>query len=287
MAFINELTARWRGAGMTARIIAVNVALFLVIRLAAVVALVARGGADDVLRWVMVPPGLGQLVTEPWTLLTYMFCHYELLHLLCNMVWLYWFGTLMMMMCTPKQLFALYIYGGLAGAMLYTALCGLAPWLGGGGLIGASASILAIVVAVAVISPDFEVNLLLVGPVKLKWIAVATVVLLALGLSGDNLGGHAAHLGGILVGLAYGSAFRRGTDITRPFNRLLDRLFSFRFTAARQPRPSARRRQPASDAEEMADIDPILAKIKLSGYASLTAEERRRLFEASSRLKRD
>lgn len=293
---IDWIKSHWRDADVVMRLIAVNVAVFLLIRLAAIVLMFTRVNIDEVLQWVMVPPGTFAMLARPWTLISYMFCHYEVMHLLFNMLWLYWFGRMFTYIATPKQLFALYIYGGVAGAVLYAAMSVVAPWIGGGGLIGASAAIMAIVIATAVITPDVPVRMLFFGEVKLKWVAVVTVILFALGLTGDNAGGHAAHLGGVAMGAVYGVAFSRGRDLAQPFNRLADWLCSAVNRRGGGAIPRAKRyhyqpsdrRKPSTELSSTAtldDIDPILDKIKKSGYTSLTNEEKKKLFEASSRMK--
>lgn len=290
---IDWMKSKWGAADMVLRLIAVNVAIFLLIRAVAIVLMFTHANIDEMLRLVIVPPVLSEVLREPWTIVSYMFCHYDVFHVLFNMLWLYWFGRMFISIATPKQLFALYIYGGVAGAALYIGFCLISPWIGGGGLIGASAAIMAVVIATAVITPDVPVSLFFFGEVKLKWLAVVTVILFALGLTGNNAGGHAAHLGGVAMGVIYGVAFRRGHDLAKPFNRFLDSICSIVERRKWQPqakryhyKASERRNQASQTASAaMADIDPILDKIKKSGYASLTAEEKRRLFEASSRMK--
>lgn len=290
---IDWMRSRWRAADMVLRLVAVNVAVFLLIRAVAIVLMFTHANIDEALRWVMVPPTLQGAMREPWTIVSYMFCHYDVFHVLFNMLWLYWFGRMFISIATPKRLFALYIYGGVAGAALYVMFCLISPWIGGGGLIGASAAIMAVVIATAVITPDVPVSMLFFGEVKLKWLAVVTVILFALGLTGNNAGGHAAHLGGVAMGAIYGVAFRRGHDLAKPFNRFLDSIFSIACSRKWQPKAKryhykasdSRNRASQTASAAMADIDPILEKIKKSGYASLTADEKRRLFEASSRMK--
>ena len=218
------------------------------------------------------------LARAPWTVLTYMFAQYDVLHILFNMLWLYWFGTIMLYRCTPAQMLTLYLYGGLGGALLFLAAYNLLPLFAGstGMLIGSSASVMAIVTATAILMPDFGMRLLFIGDVKLKWIALATVALVLLGVSGANAGGEIAHVGGIIVGCVFGMMLKRGTDITRPVRRLFDRR------PARRPGP---RPAPTIGDDDRRDLDAILDKIKRSGYSALTPDERRRLFEVSRNIK--
>ncbi|MDE6418822.1 MAG: rhomboid family intramembrane serine protease [Duncaniella sp.] len=270
-----ETVRRWP---VTARLIAVNGVVFLVLRLAVIAGLFAgvRDVLPSVLSMVELPGSPMALARAPWTVITYMFAQYDILHLFFNMVWLWWFGSIFMFRCSGSQLFVLYLYGGLAGALLFIAACVCFPFVGAGAgrLIGSSAAVMAIVTATAVLMPDFGMRLLLFGEVKLKWIALVSILLVLIGVTGDNAGGEMAHVGGILVGLLFGMRLRHGQDITAPVRRLVsgrDR---------RQRRPVS----PSSTSSPQRELDEILDKIRRSGYSSLTADERRRLFDVSKKL---
>ena len=91
-------------------------------------------GRPVLLRWVELPSGLWLLLRRPWTLVTYMFVHYGLLHILFNMLWLYWLGRIFMEFFSPKQLAGLYLLGGWCGAALYLLVYNLLPHFAGTGL---------------------------------------------------------------------------------------------------------------------------------------------------------
>lgn len=292
--FIDDLLVRWKTGGILTRLIFVNIAVFLLLRIVAIVITLGGGNADTLwIQWFELPSNVVMLLHRPWTLLTYMFAQYGIFHLLFNILWLYWFGRFFMYVNTPKQLFGLYIYGGLGGALLYLAAFNTLPYFADydGLLIGSSASVLAIVVATAWRMPDFRVGLLFFGNVSLKWIAVVIVMLSLLNVSGENAGGNIAHVGGALTGAAYGYLINSGTDITSGFNKLLDRIICYwrRILSSHRIKTKPKFRQYENEngmtADEEASMDIILDKIKKSGYASLTDAERRRLFNASSKLK--
>ena len=280
MVAIDRIRAAFAAAPMPLKLIWINAAVFVALRLAVIVGLLF--GASDPMHAVRgaveLPSRLSMLARAPWTVLTYMFAQYDVLHILFNMLWLYWFGTIMLYRCTPAQMLTLYLYGGLGGALLFLAAYNLLPLFAGstGMLIGSSASVMAIVTATAILMPDFGMRLLFIGDVKLKWIALATVALVLLGVSGANAGGEIAHVGGIIVGCVFGMMLKRGTDITRPVRRLFDRR------PARRPGP---RPAPTIGDDDRRDLDAILDKIKRSGYSALTPDERRRLFEVSRNIK--
>ena len=289
MAIIDDIKRKYRQGTMLMRIIYINIGVFVLLHLVALVGILFNVAVDDAVSWVQLPSDLTRLLHSPWTIVTYMFAHYDLLHILFNMLWLYWMGRIFLEYFTPKRLSALYLLGGLGGAALYLLAMNLLPHFAGGNsfLIGASASVIAIVVGIAVWAPDYKIGLLFIGEVSLKWVAIITVGIDLLSIDTGNAGGHIAHLGGAAVGAIYATALRHGTDITRPVNATLDwlaSLFSRRDRGVGAPvgGKSFDPHQGAVDNEPTeAQIDAILDKIKRSGYTSLTDRERDILFRAS------
>lgn len=274
------------------RIITLNVAIFLILRLLGIIAMIGGWSIDSVVDRLAMPSDPSLLASRPWTAATYMVCHYDPFHLLFNMLALYWFAKLMTFRTSARSMVMLYIYGGLAGALFYFAGAQAFASIGGW-LLGASASVMAIVIAVAVMMPDYPMRFLFIGSVRMKWVALAAVVLFALGLVGNNAGAHVAHFGGIICGFIYGMSAIRGVDITRPVSRLSGKIAKFcksmfnRLSRTRRkgkfnPRP--RTDAPSAD-DDRRNLDEILDKIKHSGYTALTPEERRQLFEISRRIK--
>ncbi len=287
MNFIDKIFRKWATTDLLTKLIAINAAVFLTLGVAGIVASLSGGNINRMIDWLALPSDHIQLLRHPWTIVTYMFTQYDVWHILFNMLTLFWFGRLFCYHCTPRQLVALYIYGGLVGGAFYVAAAQLFSAIAGT-LVGASASVMAIVIAIAVLMPDHEIYMLLFGGVKLKWVAIGAVAIFAIGLVGQNAGGHVAHLGGIGAGLLFGLMMKRGTDITRPLNRLIDSTVSL----MKNIRPKRRKkisRKPNRQTEinneqySEARLDIILDKIKKSGYSSLTSDEKRFLFNASRR----
>lgn len=286
MGFIDDIKLRYRQGGMMLRLIYINVGLFLLLHLVAIIFWLFGGDTDNVLKWVEVPSRFSELLIRPWTLITYCFAHYDLLHILFNLLWLWWLGRIFLEFFTPKHLSGLYILGGIGGAALYVLAYNTLPALVGqhGYLIGASASVIAIVVAVAAYVPNYKINLLFLGEISLKWIAVTMVLMSVLGIGASNTGGDIAHVGGAIVGLLFTYFFKRGRDITRWINATLDALASMvRKKDAGVGSPvggktygDSRNTEPTE-----ADLDRVLDKIRRSGYASLNDNERDILFNAS------
>lgn len=301
------IKARFRLASMLMKIIYINIAVFILIRIAAIVGILFNIDTLSSQSFIAVPDSFALLADSPWTLITYMFAHYDVLHILFNMLWLYWFGKIFLFSSTPKQFTALYIYGGIAGALLFIVAFSCLPFFQGrtANLIGASASIMAIVVATAIRHHDYALNLLFIGSVSLKWIAIITIGIDLLSITDVNSGGHIAHIGGAIIGAIYAIALNRGIDITRPLNKSLDFIVSL-FSRRNRPKIKLRGKSKASkkpksnrntentssgnDDERISkadqeELDAILAKVKQSGYSGLTADEKRRLFNVSKRIK--
>ncbi len=299
MAAFTDLRYRLKSLSALWILVILNIAVFLLLRLLGIIAMIGGWDINSVVDELALPSLAEFVAQRPWTVLTYMFTHYAPFHILFNMLTLYWFGKLMLWRCSPRQLVWLYIYGGIAGALFY--LIGAQLFVSvGGWLLGASASVIAIVIATAMMMPDFRISFLFIGSVKLKWVAITAVLLFALGLVGDNAGAHIAHFGGIAMGCVFGFLLNKGIDITRPVNLLYERIVDFcrRVFATRKPqRQKARFRfrpkntdsrtasSSQSEADDRRNLDAILDKIKHSGYTALTADERRRLFEISRRVK--
>ncbi|MBQ9218209.1 MAG: rhomboid family intramembrane serine protease [Muribaculaceae bacterium] len=287
MAIVDDIKRKYRQGTMLMRIIYINIGVFVLVHLVALVGVLINVPAQELVTWLQLPSALPRLSRQPWSVVTYMFTHYDLLHILFNMLWLYWLGRIFLEYFTPKRLSALYVLGGLGGAALYLLAMSLLPHFVGHNsfLTGASASVIAIVVAVAVWAPDYKIGLLFIGEVALKWVAIVTIGIDLLSVDAGNAGGHIAHLGGAAVGAIYATALRRGTDITRPINAALDWLASLlpqREPGVGQPVGGKAFTGGGGSAEPTeAQIDAILDKIKRSGYTSLTDRERDMLFRAS------
>ena len=192
---------------------------------------------------------------------------------------------------SEKQLVGLYIIGGLLAALVYVGAYNLFPYYASSlhqvRLLGASGSIMAIILATAFRSPDMELQLLFLGSIKLKYIAIFFVLTSLFGITSDNGGGELAHLGGALAGYLFFVSLRQGKDLTKAVSRILDSVFNLFGPRKLKIKPNPNRRNSTmSDAEynmnkvrKMAEIDRILDKIKTSGYESLSTEEKKRLFE--------
>lgn len=295
---------RFNCGNIVGKYIYVNVAVYIIVVFIAVFSLLfnAPSVGGCVARYVELPASLPRLLLAPWTLFTYMFLHLDLWHILWNMLALYAFGKIFLNFYSVRHFVGTYIMGGIFGGLFFVAAYNLfpyfAPQVGAATLVGASASVLAVVTASATRSPNYRVMLLFFGSVKLSTIAIATVLISFLMLAGSNAGGNFAHIGGAFAGWLIAYMLNRGHDITAIVNRPLDFLSTIfkkrhgrrkkaRFNFVRGEKSTSKRagdyaynaRKKANEAE----IDKILEKIKKGGYASLSETEKKRLFEASGK----
>jgi len=297
------------------QLIIINGIIFLILRITEVV-LALTGFIDATsgyhqlyLKLLGLPSDPGQLLFRPWTLIITFFTHYGFFHILFNMLFLYWFGRLVHDYLGNSRLVNLYVLGGLAGGLLYITIYNISPLfideVGRSSLIGASASVFAIVVAAATLMPDHQFHLLLLGPVKIKYIAIFYVGMSLLNSIGPNAGGEIAHLGGALIGFFYVKQLQKGVDLGSWIQSTLDFLKSFFVhpkvkvthrgkspksrtsgsSSRSGSKPHSHSHSPSNSHSisgiPQEEIDAILDKISEKGYESLTKEEKQKLFNAS------
>jgi membrane associated rhomboid family serine protease len=242
-------------------------------------------------KYMALPSSIEALATKPWTLITYMFLHEDFFHLLFNLIMLYFGGLLFNEYLGEKRLLWTYLAGGIVGAVFFLLAFNVFPVFESitsiAVAIGASASVLAIIIAAATYVPEYSIHLLFIGKVKLKYIAIIFVLIDLLSIPSGNPGGHIAHLGGAAWGFLYAMVLRtRGTDLYRFLN--LSSVAPYKKNKRSTKNASPKR--PMSDDEYNArkkksqeKIDKILDKISKSGYSSLTKEEKELLFKTSKK----
>jgi membrane associated rhomboid family serine protease len=302
MNMADEIKLSFRKGNILYRLIFINVAVFVLLGLIFVVLRLFTPGtslgdlrasySDAFLKYFMVPSVPGELLARPWTVITYMFTHFSFLHILFNMLMLFWFGRIFLQYLTGRQLLSTYLLGGLAGALFYILFVNGFPGLRehlGSSMLGASASIMAVVIAISFYVPDYTLYMLFIGPVRLKYIALAFIILDVLMIASYNAGGHIAHLGGAVYGYWFITRFRKGHDIGNWVNILLDKVaglfkprprlnVSYRKSSGRLSDEEYNRNKVA----EQKEVDRILDKIAQGGYESLTKKEKETLFKMSS-----
>jgi membrane associated rhomboid family serine protease len=298
---ITDIRRKFNTGSILIKYIYINAGIFLFIRLFLLITGLFLIKTEDVFEYLQTPSSPDLLLHRPWTLITYMFTHFDFLHILFNMLWLYTFGRIFLLFFTGRQLGGLYVLGGIAGALFFVVVYNVFPYFSADSensfLVGASASVMAIVFAVSFYQKDYRLNLLFLGRLKLIYLAIGALLIDILAITSENAGGHIAHIGGALFGILFAFQYGRGKDITNFINKMIDKtvnLFNrqpkFKVYTNKNYNSAHAHRHPETDDEyhrrknaETKEIDVILDKLKRSGYESLSSEEKKRLFNASKK----
>ncbi len=292
MSIADEIKQTFKSGSSLTRLIYINLAIFLIVNIVEIFYFILNRheSYSAFLLTFAVPADLHLLIRKPWTLITYMFLHKNFLHILFNLLWLYWFGRIFLEYLDGKKLVGVYLLGGLSGAFLYVLVYNIFPvffkQLELSYALGASAAVMAIVISISVYVPDYAVNLLFVGRVKIIYIALIGFLVTSVFDFSINTGGKIAHIGGALFGYLFTLQYRKGRDLTRGLNRFLSAFFGI---FKPKPKVTVTHRKSESDydfnkrkKEEQIEIDRILDKIAKSGYDSLTKQEKELLFRQSN-----
>jgi membrane associated rhomboid family serine protease len=299
MSFIDEIKYSLKGRNNFNILIYLNLIVFGIIIVFKILGFLSGADFFDIVPWLAVPADIDSLLSRPWTIITYMFTHSNFFHILFNLLVFFWFGKLFLQFLSQRQMLGVYILGGISGAIFYITAYNLIPAFSFDALfsvaLGASASVMAIVIAVATLVPNQEVYMLFFGKVKLKYLAIGIILIDLISIPIDNAGGHIAHLGGAFLGYIFVINYRKGTDITIWVSRLLygikeffkpskDMKITYRNKKKEKPnRTESDMEYNARKKAEQDEIDKILEKIAQSGYSSLSKSEKEKLFNMSNK----
>ncbi len=280
------------------RLLLINLVIYLIVSIVGLFA--SLFGFDDgnvlspLARILALPADLGSLVLKPWTIVTYMFLQEDFFHLLFNLIMLYFGGTIFREYLSEAKLFWTYFFGGIFGGLFFILAFNTLPIFTSVSdfsvALGASASVLAIIIAISTYVPDYTVHLFLFGKLKLKYLAIAFIAIDVLSIQADNPGGHIAHLGGALWGFIFAYSLKKGNDIYKVFYGIKLPKFTWnkketKFTTSRPKsgRPLTDDEYNTRRAATQDEIDKILDKISKSGYGSLSSFEKEMLFKTSNK----
>lgn len=290
----NQIKTQFKQKDILTRLIIINIVVFLIITCVSLITKLLKLTDFDLLEYIAVSSNADTLMRRPWTIFSYMFVHAEFFHIFFNMLILYVFGKIFLTNFNPRNLGSLYILGGIAGAAIYFVAFNTIPYyidMGYPPMIGASASVMAIIFGASFYQPNRQIVLLFLGKIKIIYIALFIFILdfVSLG-SSSNPGGHVAHIGGAIVGYIYAKQYLKGKDITRWMTKIMDRIFNLFKKKPAKPKMKVNYQKRDSDynynqrkKEKTEEIDLILDKIKSSGYSSLSKDEKKRLFDASQK----
>lgn len=314
MNILHSIKHNFKAGNALTRILFINIGVFLLLNVIPVITWIFSGGTQNYsisnffIENFQSYINVKFLIFKPWTIITYMFTHLNLGHLFFNMLWLYWMGRIFIDLLNGTRFVAIYLLGGAAGLLLTIIAFYSLPQLShqlqsGAPIIGASAAVTAILAATATYVPNYTVHLMFIGKVKLKYIALAMIILDFLVLpSSSNSGGHIAHIGGAIFGFAWAYQIKtKNRDISKWFLTLMvnmENWYNSNFSTYKNTK-SFNNSRPFSNSKSytkktysppheknspsQSEIDAILDKIAKSGYESLTAQEKEKLFSSSNK----
>ena len=226
------------------------------------------------------------LVFKPWTILTYGFLHSGFFHLFWNMYLLYFSSRLLLNLFNSKIFLKLYFLGIIIGGLTFILSYNFFPVFQDANpyMVGASAGVMSVFIFMSTYSPNLEIKLILFN-IKLRYLGIAFVLLDVIQIPYGNSGGHIAHLGGAFFGYFYAKRLQKGLDIGLPLDNLVEKISQLFVRKSKMK--TVYKSKDTSDIQNKKStmvrdhqrrIDEILDKISVSGYESLSNEEKDFLF---------
>jgi len=281
-----ELLHKYKTLNVAEKLIAINLAVFILFGLTSFLF-----KTNFLFDWFVLSKEASDFIGKPWTIFTYSFLHQGLLHFAMNMVMLYYVSKLFFSRFSAKLFLNTYLLGALAGGVLFLLSYNLFPVFNNqmGFLVGASASVMAVLIFICASLPQMEVSVF-TFKIKLWQLGAFFIVLDLVQIPNGNSGGHIAHLGGALLGYLYATQLKKGNDIGKGFEKLMDTVASW-FSSKNKSnlktvhKTKAQRRTSDKTVHQkkrikQEQIDAILDKISKSGYESLSKEEKAFLFQS-------
>ena len=289
--FIKNLKSDFKSEDNLKKLLYINIGAYLFIQVIYVLSFLLMFDSYNMFVNLTLPADYTNLIKRPWAIITYMFLHKDLLHILLNLLWLHFGGKLFLQYMNQKQLLSTYILGGVSGALLFILSYNLLPAFSEvtneAIAIGASASVLAIIFSSATYNPNLSINLPFIGLVKIKYIAIFIFIIDVLSIPKGNSGGHISHIGGALFGFLYVKQLQRGNDLSQYLystTNYIRSLFGIKnMKKAKEQKNKTDQQYRNQRFKKNKQIDTILEKIAASGYESLSKEEKNILFKSSKR----
>lgn len=282
MNIVDEIKSTFSKSNAVNKIILTNVGVFIVVSLVNIFFTLMNDNNPiiaSLLHYLMLPSSFIVFILQPWSILTYMFLHDGFFHILFNMLWFFWLGNIFQEYLGNKKLYQAFFGGGIFGGLFFMICYNIFPFfsqnISSTFALGASAGVLSVVVATATLLPEYPIQLFLFGTVRLKWIALVSVVIDLLSITGSNSGGHLAHLGGAIFGFMYIKYIYGKIVLPNWIENLFIPKSKIKIHYSSNQK-TTKNNEPSQD-----DIDMILDKISKSGYDSLSKKEKDILFKAS------
>lgn len=277
MNIFQDLKSQYLNNGIVQKVIFWNIGVFL---LTIIFFYSFKTGAFSFPSWVALYSSLNELVTKPWTLVSYMFVHSGFIHLLFNMLMLHFVSRFFLTFFTERQYLVVYLLGGvfagLTFVLIYHFLGKTIP------VVGASGAVMTLLVATTTYSPYYILQIPLIGKIKLWHITALILSLDILQLLLVNTGGHIVHLSGAFFGFLYVYLLKKGIDLSKPFSKISFKKSAKKktpFSKVHVNKATSNLSKTTKSDVEQKKVDDILDKISKSGYDSLSKDEKEFLFK--------
>jgi len=285
MNIIDEIKDIFGKSNAVNKIILINVGVFILVSLLNVILVLTNENntlISSVIQYLMLPASFLNFFLQPWSILTYMFLHnqFDIFHIIFNMLWLYWIGNIFQEYLGNKKVYQAFFGGGVFGGLFFMICYNIFPFfsqsISSTYALGASAGVLSVVVATATLLPEYPIQLFLFGTVRLKYLALVSVLFDLLSITGSNSGGHIAHIGGAVFGFFYIKYIYGKIILPNCIENLFAPKSKIKVHYTSKQKSTSHINEPSQE-----DIDMILDKISKSGYDSLSKKEKDILFKAS------
>ncbi len=280
-SIFHDIKQAFKNGNYLFQIIIVNAVVFVGLNL--VIALTPKNVSIEIIRFFALSADVSTYYWMVWTYFTYMFTHLGLSHFIFNMLWLYWMGIILSDLYGHKRVLELYVYGGLAGGFIYVISALILPVVSiNSYLIGASAGVMAVMIAIGVLQPNYKLHLPFLGPIAIKYIVLIGFLTSTVVDLNFNTGGKLAHFGGAAYGVLFAYYLPRGLDINEPITKWFLKIFElFKSQPKIKVVHSNKNFKKSNEKPKVnqSTIDAILDKISKYGYDSLSKKEKDDLFK--------
>ena len=274
--FFDKISREFKLSSNLNKIIYLNIIFFVIIKVCSSIFFLFEINTNEFFNKLYLPAEINLIKLQPWSIFSFMFIHLNFVHLIFNMLWLYFIGNIFLQWLDEKQLIFIYLFGGISGGLFFVLCYNYIPLLQKNIentlALGASASIFAIMMAITIYKPDHKIQIPFIQKIKLKNITIFLTIYYIVSLSGGNTGGYLAHIGGGIFSFIY----MKQLDTSKIFKSIFKNSSKFN---EKDSDYIYNQKQNKKNKE----IDIILEKISKSGYKSLSKKEKEILFKSSKK----
>ena len=272
----NKISNEFKLSSNLNKIIYLNIISFVIIKVCSSIFFLFEINTNEFFNKLYLPAEINLIKLQPWSIFSFMFIHLNFVHLIFNMLWLYFIGNIFLQWLNERQLIYIYILGGISGGLFFVLSYNYLPLLqkniDNTLALGASASIFAIMMAITIYKPDHKIQIPFIQKIKLKNITIFLTIYYIISLSGGNTGGYLAHIGGGIFSFIY----MKQLNTSKIFKSIFKNNSKFN---EKDSDYIYNQKQNKKNKE----IDIILEKISKSGYKSLNKKEKEILFKSSKK----